>query len=57
MENPDAIELAEIEINRLIEVCHKQGLSYATILGLLLNACKQLPMLSDAEDWLNQHNK
>ena len=45
----DIMELAELEIDRLIGVCHKQGLNYWEILGLFLNKCLTLQMMADAE--------
>lgn len=48
MDNADAIELAELEVSRLIEVCHKQ-LNYFEILKLFLIACQELQMLSEVE--------
>ena len=39
MAEDEALKLAELEVERLIEVCLKQGLSSAQILRLLLSAC------------------
>ena len=52
MNDADTIELAETEVARLIEVCHRQGLSYWQILRLFLLACHNLYIQTDAEYWL-----
>ena len=42
MADPEALKLAEEELERFIVVCRKEGLSEAEILRLLLNACLSL---------------
>ena len=54
MDDADAIELAEIDVDRLILVCHKQGLNYFQILRIFLNASVKLQIMSSAEYYLNQ---
>ena len=49
MTSPDVIELAEEEIDKLIAVCHKQGLNYWEILGIFLERCQSLRLQADAE--------
>ena len=41
------LKLAESELKRLIEVCHKQGLSYPEIERLLFSAYLSLKELPD----------
>lgn len=43
------IELAEQECERLIEVCHKQGLNYWEILRIFLIACQDLYLKAEVE--------
>jgi len=49
MTDTEALKLAELEVERLIEVCHKSGLNYWQILKILLNCCCQLQMKDDME--------
>jgi len=43
MPNKDKlIDEADIDLNRLIEVFHKSGLTYRQILGILLTRCLDL---------------
>jgi len=54
MDDADTIELAETEIARLIEVIHRQGLSYHQILRLFLLATHNLDIQADAENWMKE---
>ncbi len=49
MGNSDLIENAEIELTRLINVMHKEGLNYWEILGLLLRVNESVYLQSGAE--------
>ncbi|MFA5036693.1 MAG: hypothetical protein WC479_05905 [Candidatus Izemoplasmatales bacterium] len=49
VDNPDLIEMSEIEIWRLIEIIHRQGLSYWHILRILPRIFEGLMMKADAE--------
>jgi len=55
VDDAETIELAEGEVARLVDVCHKQGLTYWQILGLLWVACQNLYAQADAEDYLKHH--
>ena len=48
-DDAEAIELFEVDIDRLITVGHKQGLSYFQILKVFLSRCVQLQMQADME--------
>jgi len=48
-EPPDLIDLAETEIDRVLSVCHKQGLNYRELLRILLKMSLKLQMLADEE--------
>ena len=47
------IEIAEIDVERLIRVLHK-NLNYWQILKIFLSACLKLQMLADTEFWVKQ---
>ena len=49
----DASELAEQDVERLIEICHKRGLNYWELLKIFLVACQDLQMKSEIEYYLN----
>lgn len=51
-EDSNTIELAEIEVARLVDVFHKQGLNYWEILRIFLSTCLTLQMLADTEYWM-----
>ncbi len=53
MENPDAIEIAEGELGRLIDVMHQSGLNYWTILKIFLEVIPTIAMRSEVEYYLN----
>ena len=57
LDDADTIELAETEIARLVNVIHKQGLSYRQILRLFLLACRDIYLQADADEWLRQGDK
>ena len=42
MNNANTIELAEMELDRLLLLMHKQGLTYWAILYIMLNRCVTL---------------
>ena len=53
MDNAKAIELAELDVDRLISVMHQQ-LNYWQILRIFLIACDNLYIKADAEYWMSQ---
>jgi len=54
MDNPELIELAEIQLDQFIQVSHHSGLNYWQILRIILSRLEGLVMQSDAE-YLLQH--
>ena len=52
LDDIEAIELFENEVDRLIEVGHKQELNYHQILKVFLPRCVTLLMLADQEYYL-----
>ncbi len=48
--NADAIELAEIDMDRLINVMHKQGLDFKHILQILRNKYIDVKIQSEVEE-------
>ena len=54
MDNPELIELAEIQLDQFIQVAHKSGLSYKHIFILILERLKALVMQSDMEHLMKQ---
>jgi len=53
MDNADAIELAELDVDRLINVMHRQ-LNYWQVLRIFLIACDNLYIKADTEYWIKQ---
>ena len=49
MDNPELIEDAEIELNRLLAVFHKWGLNYWQILRILLTTAPLVQLQAEAE--------
>lgn len=49
MDNPELVEDAEIDLDRLIVVFHKNGLNYWEILRMFLDYCPKLLMQADCE--------
>ena len=54
VDNPELIEQAEDDLNRLVMIFHRSGLNYWQILGLLLELCLELYQQADAEYWQKQ---
>lgn len=54
MIDSDIIVLAETEVDKLIMVCHRQGLNYWQILKIFLDRCQILQMRADAEYYLKR---
>jgi len=48
----DTIELAEIELDRLVMVFYKSGLNFNEITKLLKNKCKDIKMQAETELYL-----
>ena len=53
MENPETIELFTADLDRLILVAHKQGMSYPMILSAILERLSEMVIQCSAEEWLN----
>ena len=53
MDNPEAFDLFEDELEVLIQRGHKSGLNYWCILGILQRFCCTLFMQADAEFYYN----
>ena len=53
-DNAETLELAELEVARLVEVCHHSGLTYWEILGIFLDYCQKLLIQADAEYYMKQ---
>ncbi len=53
MDKAKAIETAELQIDQLIKVCHRE-LNYWEILCIFLESCQKLIMLAEVEYYLNQ---
>ncbi len=49
VEETEALEIAEAEVTRLIEVCHKQGVNYWQILDIFLRATCDLHLKASVE--------
>ena len=56
VDDAKTLELAEIEVNRLINVIHKQGVDYRQITRILLIACETLMAMADAEYYIRQRS-
>lgn len=54
MDNPEAMELAEIQFDLFISVAHKSGLSYKQIFSIILQRLEALVMQSDVEVLMKQ---
>mgnify|MGYP001616408841 FL=1 len=52
MEDKELVELAEVDLARLIERLHKSGINYWQILKICLKACLNLQMMADTEWWV-----
>ena len=48
-DNAETIELFEVDIDRLINAGHKQGLNYFQLLKVFLSYCVQLQMQAEME--------
>lgn len=53
MENPELIELFGVDLDRLILVAHKQGMSYPVIFNSILERLAEMVLQCTAEQWLN----
>lgn len=54
VDDADAIELFESELDRLTLVGHKQGLSYPRILYCILHRLECMVLQCGAEQWLER---
>ena len=54
VDNPEAMELAEIQFDLFISVAHKSGLSYKQIFSIILQRLEALVMQSDVEVLMKQ---
>ena len=54
MQDPKKIEMAELDVARLMEVSRRNGLSSWELLRILLLACQTLYIRADVEYWMNQ---
>ena len=54
VDNPETIELAEIQLDQFINLAHKSGLPYWHILRVLLSRLETLVMQSDVEFLMKQ---
>lgn len=53
-DNADLMEMFEKDIDRLILVGHKQGLSYPRILYCMLHRLEELVLQCSTEQWIEQ---
>ena len=56
-DDADLIELFETDLDRLIMVGHKQGLSYIQIFLCILDRLKDMVGQCPAESWLAKYDK
>ena len=54
MDNAELIEMFEIDLDRLILVGHKQGMSYPMIFYAILHRLGGMVLQCSAEQWLGQ---
>ncbi len=52
MDDAETMELAEIDVARLIEVMHRQGLNFHQILRIFQDACNGIEVKAEAENHL-----
>jgi len=57
MDNAALIEMFEVDLDRLILVGHKQGMSYPMIFYAILHRLGGMVLQCSAEQWLNLENK
>ncbi len=51
-DNADMLELAELEVYRLVDVMHRQGLNYHQIFRIFTEACAGIEARAEAENHL-----
>ena len=52
LNNPDLIEMFEVDLDRLILVGHKQGMTYPVIFHAILERLAEMVLQCTAEQWL-----
>jgi len=57
MENPELIEMFALDLDRLILVAHKQGMSYPLIFHAILERLAEMIIQCQHEEWLNLENQ
>jgi len=53
-DNADLIEMFQLDLDRLILVAHKQGMSYPLIFHAILERLAEMVIQCQAEQWLKQ---
>ena len=54
MDKAKALETAELQIDQLVKLCHRE-LNYWEILCIFISTCQKLIMLSGTEYYLDQN--
>ena len=55
-DNADLIEMFGIDLDRLILVAHKQGMSYPLILSAILERLSEMVLQCSHEQWLGKED-
>lgn len=57
MDKPELIEAFTLDLDRLVLVAHKQGMSYPLIFHTILERLAEMVIQCTAEQWLNLENQ
>ena len=52
MDNPEVVEMFQVDLDRLILVAHKQGMNYPLIFNAILERLAEMVLQCKHKEWL-----